>query len=148
MDHYRDEIRIDAPVEHVWALLCDFSRWHDWAPRAEISDWSGPYDQVGTTYVATQKMMGHELKTTQTVVEVEPLKLIREHTDQGPMDTFYRFERDGDATRVIVESDYELPGHIPGFLKNLLTKNWIDRNMRQMLEEFKAQAEVTVPVPA
>ena len=148
MDHYRDEIRIEAPVEHVWAFLCDTSRWHDWMPRVEASDISGPYDRVGTTYVAKQKMMGFELKTTQTVVEVEPLKLIREHTDQGPMDSFYRFERDGDATRMVVESDYELPAHIPGFLKNLLTKNWIDRNMRHMLEEFKALAELKVPVPA
>ena len=148
MDHIQLETHIEAPVERVWAYLCDTSRWHDWAPRAETSDWSGPYDQVGTTYVSKQKMMGFELKTTQTVVEVEPLKLIREHTDQGPMDSFYRFERDGDATRLIVGSDYELPGHIPGFLKNLLTKNWIDRNMRQMLEEFKAQAELKVPVPA
>ena len=148
MKHFRDEIRIEAPIAHVWAFLCDTSRWHDWAPRGETSDWGGPYDQVGTTYVSKVKMMGFELKTTQTVVEVQPLKLIHEHTDQGPMDTFYRFERDGDATRLIVESDYELPGHIPGFLRNLLTKSWIDRNMRQMLEEFKALAELKVPVPA
>jgi len=148
MDHMREEIRIEAPVEHVWAFLCDTSRWHDWARRAETSDFSGPYDQVGTTYVSKQKMMGFEMKQTNTVLEVEPLKLIREHTDQGPMDSFYRFERDGDATRLIVEGDCEMPGHIPGFLKNLLTKNWIDRNMRQMLEEFKAQAELKVPVTA
>ena len=148
MNHFRDEILIEAPVDHVWAFLCDTSRWHDWAPREEVSDWSGPFDQVGTTYVSRAKMMGFEMKQTSTVVEVERLKLIHEHTDDGPMDTFYRFEPEGDATRLVVESEYEMPAYIPGFIKSLMTKNWIERNVRQMLGDFKALAELTVPVPA
>ena len=84
----------------------------------EYSDWSGPLDRVGTTYVGTAKMMGFEMKGTYTIVEVEPLKLIHEHSDTGPMDNFYRFEPEGDATRLIVEGDWEMPGHIPGFIKN------------------------------
>jgi uncharacterized protein YndB with AHSA1/START domain len=144
----KEEIRVEAPVEHVWASLCDTSRWHDWAPREETSDWSGPFDRVGTTYVSTMKMMGFEQKFTITVLEVEPLKLIHEHTDMGPMDNFYRFEPEGDATRLIVESDYEMPGHIPGFLKNLMSKSFIERQTRHMLGDFKALAEATVPAHA
>jgi len=148
MDHMKEEIRIEAPVEHVWAFLCDTSRWHDWMPRGEFSDFSGPYDQVGTTYVWMMRMMGFEMKGTGTVVEVEPLKLIHEHTDEGPQDTYYRFERDGEATRVIVESDYEMPGHIPGFLKSLMSKSFFERQARHMLGDFKALAEATVPAHA
>jgi uncharacterized membrane protein len=149
MEHIREEIRIEAPVDHVWKFLCDTSRWHDWMPRQETSDWSGPYDQVGTTYVSTGKMMGFEWKSTNTVVEVEPLKLIREHTDDnGTMDTILRLEPEGDATRVIMEADYEMPGHIPGFLKSLMTKSFFERQTRHMLGDFKAMAEATVPVPA
>ena len=148
MDHMREEIRIEAPVEHVWAFLCDTSRWHDWAPRQETSDWSGPYDRVGTTYISKMKMMGFEAKQTYTVLEVEPLKLIHEHSDTGPMANFYRFEPEGDATRLIIESDWEMPGLIPGFIKNLMTKNWIERNVRHMLGDFKALAEATVPAHA
>ena len=148
MDHIREEIRIEAPVEHVWAFLCDTSHWHDWMPRAETSDFSGPYDQVGTTYLTKVRMMGFEMKQTSRILEVEPLKLIHDHTDDGPMDTFYRFAPEGDATRVIVESEYEMPGHIPGFIKNLVNKSWVERHMHQMLLDFKALAEVTVPVTA
>jgi len=148
MDHIREEIRIKAPVDHVWAFLCDTSHWSDWMPRGEFSDFSGPYDQVGTTYVWKMKMMGFEMKGTSSVLEVEPLKLIREHTDQGPQDNIFRFEADGDATRVIVEADYEMPGHIPGFLKSLMTKSFFERQTRHMLEDFKALAELKVPVPA
>jgi uncharacterized membrane protein len=149
MEHIRDEIRIEAPVEHVWAMLCDTSRWHDWMPRGEFSDWSGPYDKVGTTYVSTMKMMGFEWKSTSTVVEVDPLKLIHEHTgDNGAMDTVFRIEPVGDATRVVVESDYEMPGHIPGFLKTIMSKSFFERQTRHILEDFKALAEATVPVSA
>jgi len=144
----KEEIRVEAPVARVWAFLCDTSRWHDFTPRAETSDWSGPFDRVGTTYVEKMKMMGFEAKATHTVVEVEPLKLIHEHTDQGPVDTFYRFEPEGDATRLIIEGDWEMPGYIPGFIKNLMTKNWIERNVRHILEDFKALAETKVPTPA
>jgi carbon monoxide dehydrogenase subunit G len=149
MDHIEIETRVEAPVEHVWAFLCDKSRWQDWIPRQETSDFSGPYDQVGTTYLSTMKMMGFEWKSTNTVVEVDPLKLIREHTDDnGSMDTCFRLEPEGDATRVIVESDYEMPGHIPGALKRLMTKSFFERQSRHMLGDFKAMAEASVPVPA
>ena len=59
-----------------------------------------------------------------------------------------RFEPDGEATRVVIDSDWEMPGHIPGFIKNLMTKSWVERNTRQILADFKALAEATVPVPA
>jgi uncharacterized membrane protein len=88
------------------------------------------------------------MKGTSTVVEVEPLKLIHEHTDDWSMDTFFRFEPEGDATRLIVEADYDMPGHIPGFLKNLMTKSFFERQMRHMLGDFKALVEATVPAHA
>jgi uncharacterized membrane protein len=147
MDHMREEVLIEAPVEHVWALLCDVSRMKEWMPRADTSDWTGPYDQVGTTYVVTMRMMGFENKTTYKVVEVEPLKLIREHSDSGPMDNTTRLEREGDATRLIMESDYVMPGHLPEFITKIFTKSFMERQVRHMLADFKAIAEATVPVP-
>jgi len=148
MEHIQIETRIGAPVEHVWAFLCDTSRWGDWMPRGQFSDFSGPYDQVGTTYVSTMKMMGTEWKGTTTVVEVEPLKLIHEHTDDnGAQDNYIRLEPDGDATRMVFTTDYEMPGHIPGFLKGVMTRSFFERQMRHMLADFKTLAEATVPVP-
>jgi uncharacterized membrane protein len=148
MAHIREEILVEAPVEHVWAYFCDASRWPEWTPRVEVSDLSGPLDQVGTTIVQTMRLMGYERKSTESVVEVEPLRLIHSHIDDGPMEMFYRFVPEGDATRVIFESEYEMPGHLPGFIKNLVNKSWVERQTRHMLQDFKALAEVTVPVPA
>jgi len=148
MEHYRAEIRVEAPVEHVWAFYCDTSHWPDWMPGGTLSDISGPYDQVGTTYHGIARLLGHEMTVTYTVVEVEPLKLIREHSDDGPVDTVVRFEPDGEATRLTVESDYEMPRMLPGVIKDLMKKGWMNRRMDHMLGDFKALAEATVPVPA
>ena len=148
MEHFRDEIRIEAPVEHVWSYLVDGSHWDEIQPRAKHTDFSGPLDQVGTTFVQTGRMMGFESKTTLTVVEVEPQRLFHVRADSGPWEMSWRLEPDGDATRLVLESDYEMPGHLPGFVKNLMTKSWMEGNMHKVLVDIKAFTEATVPAHA
>ena len=148
MNHMHQELRVEAPVEHVWAFYCDTSHWEDWMPRSKNSDFSGPVDKVGTTYVQTMRLMGHEMRSTSTVVEVEPLRLIHEHTDMGPMESYLRFEPDGEATHLVFDADWEKPGGLPGFIKDLVSKGWAERNTHQMLTDFKALAETRVPTDA
>ena len=130
MQHMRIETHIEAPVEEVWRFYCDMSNWPDFMPRGTFSDVSGPIDKVGTTYVGGMTLMGHEMKATYEIVEVEPQRLIHEHTDWGPMDNYFRFEPDGDATNFIAESDFEMPGKVPGVLKDMVSKGWVERNWR------------------
>ena len=145
MQHIREEIRIEAPVEHVWKYYCDTSNWKDFYPRAEFSDFSGQVDEVGTTYVQSMKLMGFEMSQDVEIVEVEPLRLIHEHSDSGPMDNTIRLEPDGDATRCVFESDWDMPGKVPGFIKDMVSKGWMERNTRNILADFKAMAEAKAP---
>lgn len=41
-----------------------------------------------------------------------------------------------------------MPGYIPGFLKNLMSKSFFERQARHMMGDFKALAELTVPAHA
>ena len=122
-------------------------RGHDWDPRSEYSDFSGPVDQVGTTFVETSRFMAWDMKAHHTVVEVEPQRLLHHRSDKG-FDIFFRLEPDGDATHLIVDCDYELPGHLPGVVKDLLSRSLVERTMRETGEKFRALAEATVPAPA
>ena len=148
MQHLRVETHIEAPVEEVWKYWCDTSNWPDFMPRGTFSDVTGPIDKVGTTYVGGMKLMGHEMKGTYEIVEVEPHRLIHEHTDWGPMDNYFRFEPDGDATNFIAESDFEMPGKVPGVLKDMVSKGWVERNWRNSMADLKALVEAKVPVKA
>jgi uncharacterized membrane protein len=148
MYHSHHEIRIDAPVDHVWAFYCDTSRWPDWMAGGEFSDFTGPIDMAGTTYVQSMRLMGFEMKSTCTVVEVEPPRLYHEHSDMGSMEAYLRFEPDGEGTRVAYDMDYEMPGHLPGFITDLMAKGWGERQASHMLANFKSLAEATVRVPA
>jgi hypothetical protein len=144
MNRIHEEIRIEAPIEHVWAFLCDATRWHDWDPRTEYSEISGPLDQVGSTFVGAVRVMGFEMKSTMKVIEVEKPRLLRFKSDMGSF--AYRFEPEGPVTRMTCEGEFEMPGHVPGFIQKLISKGWMERATRQQLEDFKALAEVEVPV--
>jgi hypothetical protein len=120
----------------------------DWNAGAKYSDFSGPLDQAGTTFVATSRTMGFEMKGTLTVMEVEPLRLLHVRSAAMTMDAFYRFAPEGEATRLTLDCDYDMPGHIPGFIKNLWSKSWVERQTRHQLENIKAFAEATVAAPA
>jgi hypothetical protein len=86
-------------------------------------------------------LLGYGMKQTSAVVEVEPLRLIHEHPDNGPMDTYLRFGPEGTSTRVVVDPDDEMPGKLPGFFKELMARGWVERQTHQMLADFKALAE-------
>ncbi len=148
MPHIHEEVRVEAPVEHVWDFYCDTSQWGSWMPRGEWSEFSGPVDKVGTTYLSSSKFMGFEMKSKTEVVEVEPLRLIHEHHDTGPMEMYMRFEPDGDATNCVVDADYEMPGKMPGFVKDIMNKGWFERQTRNMMADFKAIAEAKIPAHA
>jgi uncharacterized protein YndB with AHSA1/START domain len=148
MNHIHDAVRIEAPVDQVWAFMCDPAHLHDWSPQAEYSDFSGPLDQPGTTLVQHWRIMGFEMKGTMKVLEAEPRRLLHLRNDAGPTDMVFRFEPEGHATLLVLDSDYEMPRHLPAFVQNLMSRSYVERNVRHQLETIKAlvEARATVPV--
>ncbi len=59
-------------------------------------------------------MLGFETKYDLTVTEVEPLRLCHVKAEPGPWDMVWRLEPDGDATRLAIETDFEIPARCRG----------------------------------
>ena len=144
MHHMHLDTRIEAPVEHVWESLADTSRWDDWDPRHAHTDFTGPLDEVGTTWVETSRFMGFAMNTTQEVVEVDAHRLLHVHTDSGPAEVYYRLEAEGGATRFTFDCDFEMPSKMPGFIQRFMVSK-ANRYPQQTLAHFKALAEAEAP---
>jgi len=41
-----------------------------------------------------------------------------------------------------------MPGKVPGFIKDLISKGWMERSAHQVLDDFKALAAANIPADA
>jgi uncharacterized protein YndB with AHSA1/START domain len=67
------EVAIDAPLEHVWAVVADSNRLAEWAPPVEeVSEISDRIEGVGTTRVCQVEFGGRGGTMTERCVAFEP----------------------------------------------------------------------------
>lgn len=148
MGHVHQEARVNAPVEHVFELACNVERHAEWDPYMDVRNCSGPVDRVGTTFDSTMHLAGQTIESKGTVVEAEPLRLIRIRgiaDNGGTSDWLYRFERSGEGTVCSVDIDYEMPGVVAAVIDRLVFHRALERAARHMSENFAALAEEKVP---
>lgn len=91
------------------------------------------------------RIAGIEGKGTNTVVEVEPNRLIRVRGFEGD-DMIYRFELEGDGTLVSVDDEYVTTGVFSKLIDKVVLHSTMDRATRDYLEKMEAMAEAKVPV--
>jgi uncharacterized protein YndB with AHSA1/START domain len=149
MAHLHQEILIAAPVERVFALFCDEQRMAEVKSIAgmkhEMSNFSGPMDQVGTTFDVNWRIAGINGKSTNTVVEVVPNRLIRIRGGDGD-DMSYRFEPEGGGTRASADDEYEMTNPFFKLIDKVVLRNAMDKGTREFLEKMKGWAEAKEPV--
>lgn len=146
-NHIHHDILIGAPVDEVFALYCDSKRWPELFPEGsgEITSVSGPIDQVGTTFEGTMRIAGVKGHGTMRIVEVQPQRLVRVQNDQGAMGFVYRFDPEGDGTRLSIDAEYGMTGPLGKLADKVVVHGYIDRSSRHMLERMKEIAEAKVP---
>ncbi len=149
MAHIHEEIRIQAPIEVVYRLFCDTARHREMLPEGIETNFSGPIDQVGTTFDYRVRLpSGFDLGPQRNVVaEVEPLRLIRVIDSEGGQ-MLYQFEPDGRGTRLTVDADHELAGVFGKIPLRVVVDGAIDRGIRLMDEKVKSMAEAEVRILA
>ena len=146
--HIHQDIWIAAPVEEVFALYCDATRWRELAgaDMGEITSVSGPIDQVGTTFEGTMRIAGRKISGTMRIAEVEPPRLVRVQNDEGAMGFVYRFEPEGNGTRFSADAEYEMTSPLSRLADKVVLHGYMDRAMRHMTGKMKEMAEAKAPV--
>jgi uncharacterized membrane protein len=83
-------------------------------------------------------------------VEVErprSLKMVGTGPEDSKLTLAYRFIPAGTGTDLETEVDYELPaGFLGQVADKLFVENWIQRDLRHSMDNFKALVETKVPV--
>lgn len=76
-------IEVDQPVAKVWAYVSDFRTTEEWDPPTVSTERTSGDGGVGTTYLNTSKLLGHETQVTYRVTEFEPESRLQLAGDAG-----------------------------------------------------------------
>lgn len=115
------DTHIDAPPEVVWSVLEDVRKLPDVSPSTEaVEDAPARLDAAGQTYVQVGRILGRRLRSTWTVKEIEPQRLLRSEGVLGGGVRYCLTQRleadDAGGSRLSVEIDYVVPGGALGRL--------------------------------
>lgn len=135
------EITIDAPLKHVWSILIDFERYHEWntfVPSMQSSI------QVGELLTMQVKMReGRMVKSVETITAIEPERLLAWKTRaptwllQGER---FQLIRQIDANRTYYWTRESFTGIIAPLLKIMYAQD-LHRGFNTVAQDLKARAE-------
>ena len=142
-------IDIDAPPQRVWSLLTDITQMGRWSPECQRCEWLGEPcgPSVGAKFKGWNKRGFMRWSTTSTVTTADEPSLFEWQVDKSGMRWGYRFDVNGDGTRVTEyrEEVATKPLSIRiAYKSGLLGRDpdaIVVNGMRQTLERLKAAAE-------
>lgn len=114
----RHEAVIHSPVEKVFGIVTDISRYDEWVGGAvgNLITSQGPVG-AGTTFRQTGEFIGQRFEMDITVIQFEQDRRFSYKSTSGPLpfEQHFRFEPDGQDTRLTVV----VIGETKGFLSML-----------------------------
>jgi uncharacterized protein YndB with AHSA1/START domain len=105
-------ITVPTPLARVWDYLVDFTRTEEWDPPTKSTSRVSGDGGVGTVYRNISSLMGRDVTSDYTVVDVEPRRLLRLEGENSSMklrDTI-RFEGDEAGTTVTYRAEFHPQG--------------------------------------
>jgi ligand-binding SRPBCC domain-containing protein len=131
---------VDCPPDRVFAVLADVDRLTEFSSMTvSIRNGPGRPVQAGDTFEQAVRILGKELESEWTVVEVVPSTLLRfEGTaPAGARATLVeRLSPDGGGTRVELDVDYDLP---LGILGDAVDAVYLHRKNEEEAEDILAR---------
>jgi uncharacterized protein YndB with AHSA1/START domain len=143
-------VHISAPPERVYDLVTDITQMGRWSPECTGGEWiggaTGP--AVGAMFKGRNKRGVARWSTKNKIIEADRPTAFAFETQQSGARWIYRFEPDGDGTKVTEwrEMWRKKPGIATVFTKLLLGgetghDDELSDGMRATLERVKAAAE-------
>jgi uncharacterized protein YndB with AHSA1/START domain len=139
---FETDVRIDRPVEEVFAYVSDplnFPRWNS-AVQAVRKTSAGP-NGVASTYSMVRELPTGRAVNELEVVASEPPRKFTIRTTAGPTPFLYRyqFSAENGETVVKLDAEVELPGaaaFLPQLARRLVKKGVTDNfaTLKQILE--------------
>ena len=138
MARYTFSIHVNAPPDDVFALWTNLQRMGEWVGGVtDVTDISGPVDQVGTTYVVR---FGPVRSPTQVIDVERPRRFATRFGNwilRGKSSA--TFAADGDGTRVTQE--FETVGRVSAISSWLFSRGSYEGSFRGELQKFGRIAE-------
>jgi uncharacterized protein YndB with AHSA1/START domain len=145
-------VHVDAPPERVWDMVADVTRMGEWSPECYRCRWIGSVHrpEVGARFVGVNRRGLVRWPTRNRVEQAERGKVFAFATADSGAVWAYRFEPEGDGTRLIEVREMRSapPARAKLFVRFLLGgteahDDVLRRGMEQSLERIKAAAEAT-----
>ena len=142
MEKIEESVKINADMDTIMGLLLSAKlvpRWYEGADTATASE---DFPAPGSTLTTTYKVAGLELKSTLTVVELDPGTALRYTVDGAIKGTFdWLFAEAGDGVTITHVVEYEMSGGAIGKLAMPLVHRTNKGNARKTMANLKALAE-------
>jgi uncharacterized protein YndB with AHSA1/START domain len=130
-------VRIARPPEEVFSLIADPLRYPLWnSAVTEVRALAGEPGQVGSTYVMHRDLPGGPVDNDlEIVARAQPAEfVIRTTSGPTPFVYRYRFEPEGDGTRLDLHGEVELagPASLLGPIAGRAIKRGVDANLASL----------------
>ena len=142
-------VTIAAPPEALWDMVADVTRMGEWSPECYSCRWVGKRREpvAGARFVGFNRRGSARWFTTNEVEQAEPGRAFVFRTRETGVRWGYRFEPDGDGTRVTETRDLagartwiiRLAGPFVGGVDGHAEE--LRAGMRKTLDRLKAAAE-------
>ena len=135
-------IRIHAPEDRVFAYVADPAHNPEWMPNVvEVTNISGPQN-VGTTWAYHYAFAGTHHKGVARTTDYEQNKHIGVKTEGDIFSEWqFRFEPDGEYTRLTVEFEYNLSDSLLGKFEAPVLRMLHDNAAEHALQNLKTHLE-------
>lgn len=136
------EVSVPLPQESAyWTYV---RRVVDWQISVDLTPLGLPTGQVGDEYEASYSFLGRRFVGRFRILAAHPPHSVAMEAEGSGISVWYitRFLPEGDATRVAVEGDYDLPeGLIPRIADRLLIERAIARDIDRANEAYRLLCE-------